>query len=119
MQSGAIQPGSARSGTGARFAQAQIDAAKIIQTARHREWAAERQQGASPGNRVDPFRATTPGNPNSARRCSAPSATRLPCCGGHGGRSLLDARAADLIQVGGPDLLAGQAALEPLYDIAN
>ena len=36
-----------------------------------------------------------------------------------GGRSLLDARAADLIHVGGQDLLAGQAALKPLYDIAN
>ena len=36
-----------------------------------------------------------------------------------GGRVLLDARAADLIRVGGQDLLAGQAALKPLYEIAN
>jgi len=34
-------------------------------------------------------------------------------------RALLDARAADLIHVGGPDLLAAQAALKPLYAIAN
>jgi hypothetical protein len=36
-----------------------------------------------------------------------------------GGRRLLDARAADLINVGGPDLLAAQAALKPIYDLAN
>jgi len=36
-----------------------------------------------------------------------------------GGRSLLDARAADLIRTGGGDLLAAQAALKPLYDLAR
>ena len=102
----------------AGFAQAQIDAAKIIQTARHREWAADTSLAPARDATANVFQASTPEPEFSAVMLralrDAVTVLRRP-----GGRSLLDARAADLIHVGGPDLLAGQAALKPLYDIAN
>lgn len=102
----------------ARFAQAQIEAGKIIQAARHREWATNPGGAPSRHSATDPFRSSAP-EPvftNALLRTlrDAAGVLRRP-----GGRKLLDARAADLIHVGGPDLLAGQAALKPLYDIAN
>jgi len=101
-----------------RFAQAQIEAAKIIQAARHREWAAD--AGSAPARDVnaDSFRASTPEpevEPAMLRALRDASIVLQR----RGGRAVLDARAADLIQVGGADLLAGQAALKPLYDIAK
>ena len=102
----------------ARFAQAQIEAGKIIQTARHREWATNTAAAPARLGTADQFRASTPepefgGALLRALRDAAGVLRR------HGGRGLLDARAADLIHVGGADLLAGQAALKPLYDNAN
>ncbi|MEP7084823.1 MAG: hypothetical protein ABI854_08810 [Betaproteobacteria bacterium] len=102
----------------ARFAQAQIEAGKIIQVARHREWATNPGAAPSRHSTTDPFRASAPEPAFTSALLrtlrDAAGVLRRP-----GGRRLLDARAADLIHVGGPDLLAGQAALKPLYDIAN
>lgn len=102
----------------ARFAQAQIDAAKIIQTARHREWATDAGKAPARDKKADAFKASTP-EPEFSPAMLGALRDAIVVLRRPGGRSLLDARAADLIQVGGPDLLAGQAALEPLYDIAN
>jgi len=101
-----------------RFAQAQIDAGKIIQAARHRAWAGDAAGAPARDPRADSFKATQPEPEFSAAFLTAlrdaAKVLRRP-----GGRALLDRRAADLIHVGGQDLLAGQAALAPLYDIAN
>jgi chorismate mutase len=101
-----------------RFARAQIDAGKIIQTARHREWAADTSLAPARDTTANVFQASTPEPEFSAAMIKA-FRDAVAVLRRRGGRSLLDARAADLIHVGGPDLLAGQAALRPLYDIAN
>ena len=113
---------------GARFAQAQIDAGKSIQAARHRQWTLERSTAPArhadgppaPGASASVIRFQSP-PPEPA--LPAPMLSALRDAAGilrrRGGRALLDARAADLIQIGGADLLAGQIALKPLYDIAN
>jgi chorismate mutase len=102
----------------ARFAQAQIDAGKIIQAARHREWAGDDKLAPARVAVANVFQASTPEPEFSVVMLralrDAAAVLQRP-----GGRSLLDARAADFIHVGGPDLLAGQAALKPLYDLAN
>jgi chorismate mutase len=101
-----------------RFAQAQIDAGKIIQTVRHRAWATDASQAPARDTAANVFRASTPEPEFSIAMLralrDAAAVLRRP-----GGRQLLDARAADFIHVGGPDLLAGQAALKPLYDLSN
>ena len=101
-----------------RFAQAQIEAGKIIQTARHREWAADTSVAPARDTAASFYQASTPEPELSATmlRALRDAVTVLQR---RGGRSLLDARAADLIHVGGSDLLAGQVALKPLYDIAG
>ena len=102
----------------ARFAQAQIDAAKIIQAARHRQWAADASAAPARNVAADGFKASTPEpevGPAMLRALRDASVVLRR----RGGRAVLDARAADLIHVGGADLLAGQAALKPLYDIAK
>ncbi|MEP7083179.1 MAG: hypothetical protein ABI854_00470 [Betaproteobacteria bacterium] len=102
----------------AHFTRAQIDAGKIIQTARHREWASNTGTAPLRQSNADLFHASTPEPEMSAALLRAlRDAARV--LRRRGGRRLLDARAADLIHVGGPDLLAGQAALKPLYEIAN
>jgi chorismate mutase len=102
----------------ARFARAQIDAGKIIQTARHREWATDTSLAPARDTMANAFQASTPEPEFSAAMLRA-FRDAVTVLRRRGARSLLDARAADLIHVGGPDLLAGQAALKPLYDIAN
>jgi chorismate mutase-like protein len=102
----------------ARFAQAQIDAAKIIQAARHRAWAADTRLAPARNSTANDFQASTPEPEFSAAMLRA-FRDAVIVLRRRGGRGLLDARAADLIHVGGPDLLAGQAALKPLYEIAN
>ena len=101
-----------------RFAQAQIDAGKIIQTARHREWAAHSGIAPARQSTAGVFHASTPEPAFSVALLRA-LRDSLAVLRRRGSRGLLDARAADLIHVGGPDLLAGQAALKPLYEIAN
>lgn len=101
-----------------RFAQAQIDAGKIIQTARHREWAANSTIAPPRQGTAGVFHASTP-EPAFSRALLRALRDSLAVLRRRGSRGLLDARAADLIHVGGPDLLAGQAALKPLYEIAN
>ena len=102
----------------ARFAQAQIDAGKIIQTARHREWGADTGKAPNRDTTVNFFEASTPEPAFSTATLHA-LRDAVSVLRQRGGRTLLDARAADLIHVGGPDLLSGQTALRPLYDIAN
>jgi chorismate mutase len=101
-----------------RLARAQIDAGKIIQTARHREWAADTRVAPARDATANAFQASTPEPKLSAAMIKA-FRDAITVLRRRGGRSLLDARAADLIHVGGSDLLAGQVALRPLYDIAN
>jgi chorismate mutase len=100
------------------FAQAQIDAGKIIQTERHKQWAAE--PGAAPRRQpvANPLRASTT-EPELGLPLLKAFRDALEVLRRQGARGLLDARAADLINVGGPDLLAAKAALKPLYEIAN
>jgi chorismate mutase len=102
----------------ARFVQAQIAAGKIIQTVRHRDWALNTSGAPARDAAANAFQASMPEPEFSMAMLKAlrDAATVLRQ---RGSSSLLDARAADLIHVGGHDLLAGQAALKPLYDIAN
>jgi chorismate mutase len=101
-----------------RFASAQIEAGKLMQAARHRQWAADKAGAPKQESRPEGYRtsSTEPdiGADLLAAARDAATVLRRP-----GGRQLLDARAADLIRVGGQDLLAGQAALKPLYDISR
>jgi hypothetical protein len=101
-----------------RFAQAQIDAGKIIQAARHRSWAAEPATAPKRESEANAWRASTT-EPELGLPMLRALRDSLDILRRSGGRGLLDARAADLIHVGGPDLLAAQAALKPLYEIAN
>ena len=100
------------------FAQAQIDAGKIIQAERHKQWAGNPDAAPKRQPVANPLRASTAepelGVPLLRAFRDALGVLRRPRS-----RELLDARAADLIHVGGPDLLAAQAALKPLYAIAN
>ena len=100
------------------FAQAQIEAGKLIQAARHKQWAVE--PGAAPKRHdvANPLRASTT-EPELGIALLKAFRDSLDVLRRQGARNLLDARAADLIHVGGPDLLAAQAALKPLYEIAN
>jgi chorismate mutase len=102
----------------ARFARAQIDAGKIIQAARHREWATDTSLAPGRNTKANGFQAST-AEPEFGAAILVALNTAAPVLRRRGGRSLLDARAADLIHVGGFDLHAGQAALKPLYEIAN
>ena len=102
----------------AGFARAQLDAGKLIQTARHREWAADASLAPTRDTTANIFQASTPEPEFSAAMLRALDEA-VTVLRRRGGRNLLDARAADLIHVGGPDLLAGQVALKPLYDLAN
>ena len=106
----------------ARFAMAQIEAGKAIQAARHRQWALEGKttptRAAERNASVIAYQAPAPEPAMGAAmlRALRDAAVVLRRAGG---RQLLDARAADLIQLGGADLLAGQIALKPLYEIAH
>lgn len=101
-----------------RFTEAQIEAAKIIQTARHRHWAADPALAPQRDKNADAFKSSS-ADPEVGPDLLAAVRDAVPVLRRKGGRALLDARAADLIRVGGPDLLAAQAALKPLYEIAN
>ena len=101
---------------------AQIEATKSIQASRHRAWALDAKTAPAAERRTWRDRCRVSGfvagrvtlktaNSRAARRAADPARPA--------GRRLLDARAADLIQVGGADLLASQIALEPLYAIAR
>lgn len=102
----------------ARFAQAQIDAAKIIQAERHKHWA--KAPGAAPAREKasDPLRASV-AEPELDASLLKAWRDALPVLRRPASIGVIDARAADLIHVGGSDLLAAQAALRPLYEIAN
>lgn len=101
-----------------RFAEAQVDAGKIIQAERHKQWA-KAPGTAPPRERVaDPLRATT-AEPELDPALLKAWRDALPVLRRRDVQEVVDARAADLIRVGGSDLLAAQAALRPLYDIAN
>lgn len=100
------------------FAAAQIEAGKMMQAARHKQWAtdsgaAPKREPATTGYKAVDAEPEISADLLAAARDAA-AVLRRP-----GGRRLLDARAADLIRVGGQDLLAGQVALKPLYDIAR
>ena len=107
----------------ASFARAQIEAAKSIQASRHRQWALDRATAPPRNVQRGPTDVAWP----APARIDAPFDDRelealrdaMPVLKRPGGRMLLDARAADLIQVGGADLIASQIALEPLYRIAR
>lgn len=101
-----------------RFTEAQIEAGKIIQTARHRYWAADPALAPQRDKNADAFKSSS-ADPEVGPDLLTAVRDAAPVLRRKGGRALLDARAADLIRVGGPDLLAAQAALKPLYDIAN
>ena len=102
----------------ARFASAQIEAGKIIQAARHRAWAMDTSLAPGRDTTANVFKASTP-EPEFSTAMLRALRDAATIVRRRGGRILLDARAADLIHVGGPDLLAGQTALMPLYEIAN
>ena len=105
-----------------RFARAQIDAGKSIQAARHKQWTIDSK--TAPKRTVDrapaevayqapaPITALTDAELRMLRDAAVVLRRQ-------GSRRLLDSRAADLIQVGGADLLASQVALQPLYELAN
>ena len=101
-----------------RFAQAQIDAGKIIQTVRHQQWATEPNRAPTKHKSTDGWKAST-AEPELGIAMLRAFRDSLDVLRRRGGRGLLDARAADLIHVGGSDLLAAQAALKPLYEIAK
>ncbi len=101
-----------------RFTEAQIEAGKIIQTARHRHWASDPALAPQRNKDADAFKAST-ADPEVGPDLLTAVRDAAPVLRRKGGRALLDARAADLIRVGGPDLLAAQAALKPLYEIAH
>ncbi|MEO7762264.1 MAG: hypothetical protein ABIS68_10180 [Casimicrobiaceae bacterium] len=100
------------------FAQAQIDAGKIIQTARHKGWAAEPTRAPNKIEVANPMVASTL-EPELGVPLLKAFRDALAVLRRQGSRELLNSRAADLIHVGGPDLLAAQAALKPLYAIAR
>jgi chorismate mutase len=102
----------------ARFAQAQVDAAKIIQTERHKHWTARPGDAPKRMPVADPLRASTV-EPDLPRSLLAAYRDAIGVLKREGARNLLDARAADLIRTGGGDLLAAQAALKPLYELAR
>jgi len=102
----------------ARFAQAQVDAAKIIQAERHKQWAATPSAAPSRGKVPDPLAATT-AEPELDTPLLSAWRDALPVLRKPDARAVVDARAADRIHVGGTDLLAAQVALKPLYEIAN
>src|SRR5688572_15524035 len=101
-----------------RFAQAQVDAGKIIQAERHKLWASEPARSPKREQVPDPLRASTY-EPELGVPMLKAFRDALEVLRRRGARTLLDARAADLIRVGGSDLLAAQAAMKPLYEIAN
>ena len=101
-----------------RFAQAQVDAGKIIQAERHKQWAAEPARSPKRQQVDNPLRAST-NEPELGLPMLRAFRDALDVLKRRGSRNLLDARAADLIRVGGSDLLAAQAAMRPLYEIAN
>ena len=101
-----------------RFTEAQIEAAKIIQTARHRQWAADSAGAPTRDKNADAFKSSA-SEPEVGSDMLTAARDAMTVLRRRGGRALLDARAADFIRTGGPDLLAAQAALKPLYEIAN
>jgi chorismate mutase len=101
-----------------RFAQAQIDAGKIIQTVRHQQWATAPANAPTRQSATHAWQAST-SEPELGMAMLRAFRDSLDVLRRRGARGLLDARAADLIRVGGSDLLAAQAALKPLYEIAN
>jgi chorismate mutase len=101
-----------------RFAQAQVEAGKIIQAERHKQWAAEPARSPKRQQVDNPLRAST-NEPELGLPMLKAFRDALDVLRRRGARNLLDARAADLIRVGGSDLLAAQAAMKPLYEIAN
>jgi chorismate mutase-like protein len=102
----------------ARFAQAQVDAAKIIQAERHKHWASA--PAAAPGRDgiADPLKAST-AEPELDASLLRAWRDALPVLRKPDAGAIVDARAADRIHVGGGDLLAAQVALKPLYEVAQ
>ena len=105
------------------FGRAQIEAEKSIEAARHRQWTLDAK--SAPPRNVERG-ATDVAYPLSTQQLRTLDDAELralrdalPVLRRAGGRQLLDARAADVIQVGGSDLIASQIALKPLYDIAR
>ena len=105
-------------GFAVRFTEAQMEAAKIIQTARHRQWATDAAAAPPRDKNADAFKSST-AEPEVGTELLTAARDAMTVLRRRGGRALLEARAADFIRTGGPDLLAGQAALKPLYEIAN
>ena len=120
-----VRSRSARAGVdpavAAAYAQSQIDAVKSIHASRHRLWALDarsapaRNAERAPMDIVYQSPKTDPALTDAELRALRDALSVLRR---GGGRRLLDERAADHIQAGG-DLLAGQTALKPLYDVAN
>ena len=102
----------------ARFAEAQVEAGKIIQAERHKHWATS--PGAAPARdkASDPLRASI-AEPELDAGLLKAWRDALPILRRPAAIGVVDARAADLIHVGGSDLPAAQVALRPLYEIAN
>ena len=120
-----IRSRSARAGVdpsiAAAYAQSQIDAVKSIHAARHRQWALDaksapaRNAERAPMDVVYQSPTADPALTDVELRALRDALNVLRR---GGGRRLLDTRAADHIRSGG-DLIAGQIALKPLYDVAN
>jgi chorismate mutase-like protein len=100
------------------FAQAQIEAGKLIQAERHKQWAVRPGDAPKRIAVANPLGASTT-EPELGIALLKAFRDSLDVLRRQGARNLLDARAADLIHVGGPDLLAAQTALKPLYELAN
>ena len=105
------------------FGRAQIEAEKSIEAAHHRQWALDAKSAPPRNVERGPTDVAYPASAQQLRTLEEAELRALrdalPVLRRAGGRQLLDARAADVIQVGGNDLIASQIALKPLYDIAR
>lgn len=107
----------------AGFARAQIEAEKSIEAAHHRQWTLDVKSAPPRNIERGPTDVAYPSSTRQPRTLDDPELRALrdtlPVLRRGGGRQLLDARAADVIQIGGNALIASQIALKPLYDVAR
>ena len=105
------------------FARAQIEAEKSIEAAHHRQWTLDAKTAPARNVERGPTDVAYPSSSQQPRTLDDLELRALrdamPVLRRAGGRQLLDRRAADVIQIGGNDLIASQMALKPLYDIAR